>query len=215
MPTSRGTLPLTAGVQQECGPLLRRDTSTTAPNHPHNTDALHSAKRPGAGGRSTPGAWGKHCITQPHSGRTVGGGRRAVEDAPSASWQGGNTPRTPQARGRVLEAEDRDRIADGTGRRLRPSGGMIGSIGGAPLCAQPRLGGWGRLGLGKGYRCVMWLKGHGPSKSGARIKGSKVGMSTHRSRKSGIYPKIALSKGTKRSQIFKFSVLTIFRHFGC
>ena len=107
LPTSRGTLPLTAGVQQECGPLLRRDTSTTAPNHPHNTDALHSAKRPGAGGRSTPGAWGKHCITQPHSGRTVGGGRRAVEDAPSASWQGGNTPRTPQARGRVLEAEDR------------------------------------------------------------------------------------------------------------
>ena len=170
LPTSRGTLPLTAGVQQECGPLLRRDTSTTAPNHPHNTDALHSAKRPGAGGRSTPGAWGKHCITQPHSGRTVGGGRRAVEDAPSASWQGGNTPRTPQARGRVLEAEDRDRIADGTGRRLRPSGGMIGSIGGAPLCAQPRLGGWGRLGLGKGYRCVMWLKGHGPSKSRIEVE---------------------------------------------
>ena len=33
--------------------------------------------------------------------------------------------------------------------------------------------------------------------------------------KSGIYPKIALSKGTKRSQIFKFLVLTIFRHFRC
>ena len=138
------------------------------PQHqsPQNTDALHGVKRPGCAHAH---GQGKHRITQLHSRRTVGGGRRAVKDAPRATWQGGNTPRTPQTLAhRVLEAEDR--IADGTGRRLRPSGGMIRSIGGAPLCAQPRLGGWGRLGLGKGYRCVMWLKGHGPSKSRIEVE---------------------------------------------
>ena len=125
-----------------------------------------------------------------------GGGSQRVAQA----WHGENTPLTPQARGRVLEAEDRDRIADGTGRRLRPSGGMIGSIGGAPLCAQPRLGGWGRFGLGKGYdssmRSVMWFKGHGPSKSGARGECLKIG--------TWYDPKIPSSKGTKLSQKFEF-----------
>ena len=55
--------------------------------------------------------------TQPHSGRTVRGGRREVEDAPSATWHGGNTPQTPQTLAqRVLAAEE---SPDGSGRRIR------------------------------------------------------------------------------------------------
>ena len=64
---------------------------------------------------------------------------------------------------------------------------------GAPPGAHPRHGGWGRLGKDK----------------------VSIQMRSNKGRKSGIYPKIALSKMTKRLQIFKFSVLTIFRHFGC
>ena len=29
------TLPLTGGVQQECGTVLRKASTTTTPNHPH------------------------------------------------------------------------------------------------------------------------------------------------------------------------------------
>ena len=42
-----------------------------------------------------------------------------------------------------------------------------------------------------------------------------VGAGGSDGRKLGIYLKIAVSKGTKRSQVFKFLVLTIFRDFGC
>ena len=72
---------------------VRNLTTTKAPNHPHNTDALHGVKRPGCAHAH---GQGKHRNTQPHSRRTVGGGRRAVKDAPRATWQGWRTtPRTP------------------------------------------------------------------------------------------------------------------------
>ena len=70
-----------------------RSTTTTTPKPPHNTDALHGVKRPGCAHAH---GQGKHRNTQPHSRRTVGGGRRAVKDAPRATWQGWRTtPRTP------------------------------------------------------------------------------------------------------------------------
>ena len=47
------------------------------------------------------------------------------------------------------------------------------------------------------YRRVMWFKGHGPSKSGARGECLKIG--------TWYDPKIPSSKGTKLSQ--KFEVL--------
>ena len=110
------TLPLTGGVQQECGTVLRKASTTTTPNHPHNTDALNGVKRPGAGGRSTPGAWGKHRITQPIGGRTYGGWRRR-ESARCADILGGNTP---QRRRRSITRRDGtpDRPVEGSDRSV-------------------------------------------------------------------------------------------------
>ena len=132
-------LPLAAGVLEECGLQLRKASTTTTPNHPHNTDALNGVKRPGAGGRSTPGAWGKHRITQPRSRRTVGGWRRAA-DARSASIQGN----TPHGGG------GSNRRRDGT--PVRPWRGDR-SIGGAPAGARSFASGrgWRRLERKKGF----------------------------------------------------------------
>ena len=182
--TPCSTLPLLAGAPQECGLQLSKGTSTTTPNHPHNTHSLHVGKRPRAGA-SNRGAWGNRRVTQPVGGRTYGGWRRAA-DARSASIQGGNTPHG--GGGSIAPT--------GPGRPLRP-GWKIGSmIGGAPQGAQPYLGGWGRQGCFVSYRCVMWFKGHGPSKSGARGECLKIG--------TWYDPKIPSSKGTKLFQKFEF-----------
>ena len=137
------TLPLTGGVQQECGTVLRKASTTTTPNHPHTLIRYMSGKAQGWSEQSR--RLGNRRITQPIGGRTYGGWRRAA-DARSASIQGGNTP---QRFGRSI-------TPTGPGRPLRP-GWKIGSrIGGAPQGAQPYLGGWGRQGWDKGQDESMW-----------------------------------------------------------
>ena len=94
------------------GPLRN---STTTPSY---TDSINGAKRPGAGGRSSPGAWGTLRVTQPHSRRTVGGcGWEAVARCAS---MGLATPHLVEDRiaDGPWSPEPRGRIMIGSGRQL-------------------------------------------------------------------------------------------------
>ena len=135
--TPCGTLPLAAGVLEECGPLLRKGTSTTTPNPPHNTDALNGVKRRRAGA-SNRGTWGKHRITQPVGGRTYGGGRRRAS-ARCADILGGNTP---QRRRRSITRRD--------GTPDRPLEGSDRSVGRLRAHSHTKVAGGGRE-TEKGY----------------------------------------------------------------
>ena len=135
--TPCGTLPLTAGVQQECGPLLRKGTPTTTPNPPHNTDALHGARGPGLERVIAAPGEAPHLTTYRWA-YLWGLEAEGVSALRRHTWREHPTE----------EAE----INHPTGRDAGSPSGGIGSIGGAPSGAQPYQGGWGRQGEG-GKHC--------------------------------------------------------------
>ena len=120
------TVHQTVGAQLESGPELRKGTTTTAPNHPHNTHSLHGVK--GLGMERTARDPGKHRVTQADR-HVCGWGWRSVP-AHRAGWawrkhptdtSGGTTPgggwnRSPDGPGtpaRPLEVDRSDRGACG------------------------------------------------------------------------------------------------------
>ena len=108
---------------------LRKVTTT-----PSYTDSQHGAKRPGAGGRSTPGTQGKHRVTQPIGRRTYGGWSWEAL-ARCASIHGGNTP-----------LGGGSNHPDGTRTTARPGGGSDQDRGAFGRTAMPWwLGPVGRI----------------------------------------------------------------------
>ena len=99
------------------GLQLRKGTTTTAPNHPHNTHSLHGVKGLEAHCAIEPG---KHRVTQAMDRRVCGGwGWRSVL-APRASWAWRKHPTDTSAG--TTAGGGWDRSPDGPGS---PAGGTI------------------------------------------------------------------------------------------
>ena len=104
---------------------------TTTPTYTHSQ---HDGKRPGAGGRSTPGTQGNHRITQLIGRRTYGGWSWEAL-ARCASIHGGNTPPGGWSFSRIA---DGTRSTDGEAAFLWELDRIVR---GAPSGAQPFHGG--------------------------------------------------------------------------
>ena len=140
------TLPQVSGERLGCGLQLRKGTTTTAPNPPHNTCPNPWCRGRGASESSRRPL--NASDTQPRPA-CLGAGGGGVCQRIAQAGHGGNTPRTPQE-GTFLEAEDRIIRRVGTPDRPREVSDRSGRLR-AHIHAMVDGGGWER---GKFlYRC--------------------------------------------------------------
>ena len=116
-------LPLTGGVQQECGTVLRKASTTTTPNHPHTLIRYMSGEAQGWSEQSR--RLGNRRITQPIGGRTYGAGEgrrtRVAHPYKEGTPHRGLGDQSPDGTGRRI-AQWRDRIDrwGASGRTVTP-----------------------------------------------------------------------------------------------
>ena len=144
--TPCSTLPQFSGERLECGLQLRKGTTTTAPNPPHNTCPNQWRRGPGTSESSRCPV--NASDSQPRSAYLGAGGGGGCQRAAQAG-HGWNTPRTPQE-GTFLEAEEINHPTD-PGRRLAKGRDQI-DRGASGRTSTP----WWMGAAGKGKRVVNY-----------------------------------------------------------